>query len=218
MLGELNAREDMKTSWLIGGALAIAYALFGHYASARPEEIGAWAILLAGAPILLVIFGLARASRGGLLLGLLSIGVMGVLAWLWPTFHNPTVWLYFLQHFGINAALALMFGRTLLDGQRPLVTVVAAMAHDEMSPELLRYTRQVTVAWTLFFVGNALASTLLFFFAPIELWSLFANILSMPLVGAMFLIENEVRKRTLPKRDQVGLLGTIRAVSAKFRQ
>jgi uncharacterized membrane protein len=218
MRDQFYAREDMKTSWLISGTLVIAYALFGHYASARPDEIGAWAILLAGAPILLVIFGAARASRLGLLLGVVAMSAMGLLAWLWPTFHNPTVWLYFLQHFGINAALALMFGRTLLDGHRPLVTVVAAMAHDEMSPELLRYTRQVTVAWTLFFVGNALASTLLFFFAPTELWSMFANILSMPLVGLMFLVENEVRKRTLPKRDQVGLLGTVRAVSAKFRR
>lgn len=208
----------MKTSWLIGAALAIAYALFGHYASARPEEIGAWAILLAGAPILAVIFGLARESRRGLLQGVVAMAAMGVLAWLWPTFRNPTVWLYFFQHFGINAALALMFGRTLLAGHRPLVTVVAAMAHDEMSPELIRYTRQVTVAWTLFFVGNALVSTVLFFFAPIEIWSMFANILSMPLVGVMFLVENEVRKRTLPKRDLVGLLGTVRAVSAKFRR
>jgi uncharacterized membrane protein len=218
MAAELKASNSMNTSWLIGGALALAYVLFGHYAAARPEEIGAWAILLAGAPVLFAIFGLARESRQGLFVGVLTIAAMGLLAWLWPTLRNPTVWLYFAEHFGINAALALMFGRTLLQGHRPLVTVIAAMAHDEMSPELLRYTRQVTVAWTLFFVANALVSTVLFFLAPIEVWSVFANILSMPLVGAMFLVENEVRKRTLPKRDLVGLFTTVRAVSAKFRR
>lgn len=218
MAAGLKASERMNASWLIGGALAIAYALFGHYASARPDQIGAWAILLAGAPILLVVFGFARESWRGLLLGVLTIAAMGLLAWFWPTLRNPTVWLYFAEHFGINASLALMFGRTLRPGHRPLVTTIAAMAHDQMSPELLRYTRQVTVAWTLFFVANALVSTLLFVFAPIEVWSVFANILSMPLVGAMFLVENEVRKRTLPKRDLVGLFGTVRAVSAKFRK
>jgi uncharacterized membrane protein len=87
-----------------------------------------------------------------------------------------------------------------------------------MSPALLRYTRQVTAAWTLFFFGSAVISAGLFFFAPIEAWSVFANILSLPLIGIMFLVENEVRKRTLPKSDQVGLIGTIRAVRANFRR
>lgn len=127
-------------------------------------------------------------------------------------------WFSFLQNIGINTVLAFVFGRTLTGRRQPLVTRIAAMVHEEMSPELNRYTRQVTLAWTLFFIACALTSIGLFYLAPIEAWSVFANILSLPLMGLMFLVENEVRKRVLPKRDQVGLLGTVRAVRAKFRR
>jgi uncharacterized membrane protein len=167
MRSEVNAGEEMKTSWLVAGVLTIAYAVFAHYISVV-TDLGAW-------------FG-------------------------------------FIQSVGINSALAFVFGRTLTDGRQPLVTRVAAMVHEEMSPELNRYTRQVTAAWTLFFIACALVSAGLFCFAPIEAWSVFANILSLPLIGLMFLGENEVRKRTLPKRDQVGLIGTVRAVRAKFKR
>jgi uncharacterized membrane protein len=167
MRSEAGSSDNMKTSWLFAGVLAIAYAAFTHYLSVV-TDLGAW--------------------------------------------------FSFLQNVGINTVLAFVFGRTLTGGRQPLVTRVAAMVHDEMSPELNRYTRQVTLAWTLFFIACALTSTGLFYLAPIEAWSMFANILSLPLIGLMFLVENEVRKRVLPKRDQVGLLGTVRAVRAKFRR
>jgi uncharacterized membrane protein len=214
---EVKASEDMKTSWLLAAVLVIAYAVFAHYASAA-GYIGAWAILLACAPMLMVGFAVARTRGHAVLLGLVAVAVLGLMAWLWPSLNNPAGWLYFLQHFGVNVALALVFGRTLTGGRGPLVTMVAAMAHKEMSPHLIRYTRQVTVAWTLFFLGSAVISAGLFFFAPIDAWSVFANILSLPLMGIMFLVENEVRKRTLPKSDQVGLIGTVRAVRANFRR
>jgi uncharacterized membrane protein len=217
MRSEVKANEDMKTSWLLGGVLVIAYAVFAHYASAV-GDIGAWAIVLACAPMLIVGIGVASTRGHAILLGVVAVAVLGLMAWVWPSLNNPASWLYFLQHFGVNAALALVFGRTLVGGRRPLITMVAAMVHKEMSPALIRYTRQVTAAWTLFFFGSAVISAGLFFFAPIDAWSVFANILSVPLMGVMFLVENEVRKRTLPKSDQVGLVGTIRAVRANFRR
>jgi uncharacterized membrane protein len=212
---QAEARNDM-IGLIFAGVLALAYALFAHYASAM-ADIGAWAILLAAAPVLVIGIGFARENRWGLLaLGALLAG-FGVLAWLWPTLHNPAAWLYFLQHFGVYGALALIFDRTLTGGRQPLITVLAAFVHDVMSPELNRYTRQVTMAWTLFFAACSGTSAGLFFFGPIEAWSVFANILSLPLTGLMFLIENEVRKRILPKRDLVGLKATVRAFRTNFR-
>ena len=152
-----------------------------------------------------------------LLAGLLAIAY-AVFAHYVSVVTDLGAWFGFILNVGINTALALVFGRSLTGGRKPLVTKVAAMVHEEMSPALNRYTRQVTAAWTLFFIGSASVSAGLFFFAPIEAWSVFANILSLPLIGTMFLVENEVRKRTLPKRDQVGLVGTVRAVRAKFRR
>ena len=198
MRSEAKASEDMKITvarWPV--CLAIAYAVFAHYASAV-SDIGAWAILLAGAPMLIVGFGFARESRHGACSGVARHcrarpPGLGLAA---PA--QPRRWLYFLQHVGINVALGA--------GLRPHAGPAAPAAghrgrrivHEEMTPALIRYTRQVTAAWTLFFVACALVSAGLFFFAPIEAWSVFANILSLPLIGLMFLVENEVRKRVLP--------------------
>ena len=57
----------------------------------------------------------------------------------------------------------------------------------------------------------ATASTLLFFLAPLELWSVFANLLSLPLVGAMFAAEFAVRLRLHPDLCQGGVLRSVRA-------
>ncbi len=97
------------------------------------------------------------------------------------------------------------------------MTALARLVHEEMTPELLGYTRRVTAAWTAFFLAMAALSILLFAFAPIEVWSVFANLLAMPLVAVMFIVENEVRKRVLPLRDQVGILAAVRAFRASMR-
>ncbi len=189
-------RNDLLTG-LLAGVLCIAYAVLAHYTSAAPE-VGPWAVLLAGAPLAIVGLTFARESRGGGIVWLLIGAVVGTLAWAWPRLHNPVGWLYFIQHVSINAVLGMIFGRSLLPGHEPLVTALARLVHKEMTPELLRYTRQVTVAWTVFFLASAALSVLLFVFAPIKAWSVFANILALPLVAAMFIVENEVRKRILP--------------------
>jgi uncharacterized membrane protein len=212
--------KNMKASWLLTGVLAIFYALLAHYVSTTPN-VGVWAIPVAGAPMLLAAAGMLRVSRFGLLLVLAAISILILLSWFWPTLDNPAAWLYFLQGIGLDSALAVLFGRTLVAGRQPLVTMLATATHDKMSPEVLRYTRQVTVAWTLFFVVCLILSITLFFAAPIEVWSWFANIMVMPLISLMFIAEYAVRKCVLPKRDQTGFFAavrTVRAVRANFRQ
>ncbi|MBK6400953.1 MAG: hypothetical protein IPN12_03945 [Rhodocyclaceae bacterium] len=115
------------------------------------------------------------------------------------------------QHVGVNATLGFLFGRTLFAGRRPLVTVLAGLLHENPSPALLVYTRRVTVAWTWFFLALTVLSLLLFFFAPIELWSFFANILTLPLVALMFVVEYVVRKRVLPATERAGFLAAVQA-------
>lgn len=206
---------DLATLALVG-LIAIGYAVLAHYVTAM-TDIGAWAILSAGAPLLVVGLGFARENRWGLIVLAVAAVMLAALAWAWPRLHNPASWLYFLQHCGVNALLAAVFGRSLVGLRRPLCTVFAAAVHEEMTPELLRYTRRVTVAWSVFFLVSAVLSALLFFFATIEVWSVFANILSLPLLAAMFLIENEVRKHVLPARDQLGLLATVRSLRTAKR-
>ena len=207
--------NDLLTG-LLAGCLCIAYAVLAHYTSATPE-VGPWAILLAGAPLAIVGLSFARESRGGAIVWLLIGAIVGTVAWAWPMLHNPIGWLYFVQHVSINGVLAMIFGRSLSRQREPLVTVFARLIHERMTPELSRYTRQVTVAWTLFFFALAILSILLFFLAPIAAWSMFANLLSLPLVAIMFVVENEVRKRILPPQDQLGILAAVRAFRTSFR-
>jgi uncharacterized membrane protein len=92
-----------------------------------------------------------------------------------------------------------------------MCTDLARLVHGELSPALTRYTRQVTVAWTLFFALVAGTSVLLFAFAPIAVWSTFANLLTPPLVALMFAGEYAVRVRVLPPEDRSNVLDAVRA-------
>ncbi|MDH4172978.1 MAG: hypothetical protein OEV97_04460, partial [Betaproteobacteria bacterium] len=66
-----------------------------------------------------------------------------------------------------------------------------------------------------FSAAVAAASALLYFLAPLALWSLFANLLTLPLVGAMFVAEFLVRIRVCPELSHGGLLrGVTRSVRA----
>ncbi len=131
---------------------------------------------------------------------------------LWPWLRGEVALLYYLQHLGIHLALAALFGASLLGPGDALVTRLARLVHGaELSPGHLRYTRQVTAAWTAFFVLNALVSTALFLFAPRGLWSLHANVLTGPLVGLMFLLETLWRRLALPPHERPSLSAVLRA-------
>ena len=118
---------------------------------------------------------------------------------------------YFTQSICTNAALGLIFGRSLAAGREPLCTHLATMVRGPLQPPVARYTRQVTVAWTIFFTAMIAASSLLFILAPVAVWSAFANLLSMPLVAAMFIAEYAVRKRVLPDLPRTHVLESLRA-------
>jgi uncharacterized membrane protein len=156
--------------------------------------------------------------------------VLKVLAWLalavllalmWPFLRTQVATLYFVQHVGIHVALACLFGLSLLGPGDALITRLArVVVSPELSPRNLRYTRGATVAWTLFFVLNGLLSVALFLFAPREIWSLHANVLTGPLLGLMFLIEMAIRRFVLPPHERPSLMAVVRAwrLDAERRQ
>lgn len=128
--------------------------------------------------------------------------VAGGLAWLWPTLRANISLLFFLQNIGTNLALATLFGRSLIgDGEALITQLARAVHHGEISERKRRYTRKATLAWTLFFLITALISTLLWLFASQSAWSVFANLLSMPLLAAMFVAEHVWRVHSLPPKN-----------------
>ena len=138
---------------------------------------------------------------------------------LWPQLRQNVALLYYVQHVGTNLALGTLFGRTLIGERQALVTQFALMAHHGViSPAKARYTRQVTIAWTAFFLLTASISTVLFWLPMPTAWSIFANLLTIPLIGLMFMAEHIVRHRVLAPDDCSSIADTIRGYRAAMQQ
>lgn len=196
--------------WLGIAVLAIGYPLLAHYTneSAQRGNLGA---LVAIAPVVLTALVLAwRSARRLLMLG--AVLLLCVTLWAaWPALEHHYGVVYWLQNAGVLLVLCIVFGRTLVAGQKPLCTRFAEAVHAPLTPRHETYARQVTVAWTLFFAVMALISTGLFFLAPLAIWSLFANFMTLPLVVLMFIIEYRVRIRLLPHMRGAHILDAVRA-------
>lgn len=91
-----------------------------------------------------------------------------------------------VPHAAVYLYLLWLFGRTLHRGTEPLITRLARQVRGGLSPAMERYTRRLTRAWCVFFAAQLVASALLFALAPLEIWSLFVNVLNFPLVVLMF--------------------------------
>ena len=116
-----------------------------------------------------------------------------------------------LPHAAANGLLLWWFGRTLRDGSEPLVTRVARRVHGSLPAPIVSYTRKVTIAWCAFFAVQIAVSAVLFLLAPLETWSLFVNVLNLPLVVLMFSGEYLVRVTSHPEHPRASLAATVRA-------
>jgi uncharacterized membrane protein len=191
-------------------AAVVAWAGAAHYTSAMVES-SSWGALLGLLPFVAIAAAFCwRSPRRVAMFALLALAAAG-LALVWPRLAANVGWMYFIQHAGTNALLGIGFGRTLAAGRQPMCTRLAAVGRSALSPALRRYTRQVTLAWTLFFAVMTTASVALFAFGPIGVWSAFANLLTLPLVALMFVAEYAVRLRALPPEDRSGILDAVRA-------
>ncbi len=117
-----------------------------------------------------------------------------------------------LSHAGFFAALGLGLGASLRGPGPDLITRLAARLDPNWRPEMASYTRGVAMAWTAFFFAQCVISGLLAALAPREVWSLFVNVLDLPLVASMFVAEYLLRLRRFPGHPHIGLMGVIRAV------
>jgi len=191
--------------------LAVAWAVGAHVASASGEP-SHWGAALAIAPLALAL-SLALWRLPSRWLAALAAGAaLALLAWAWPALTSEVAFLYFVQHVGVNLLLAAFFGRTLSGPGESLVTRMARKVHGGvLSARQVAYTRWVTKAWTVFFLSLATISTILFLLAPVAVWSVFANLLGGPLIGAMFVGEYLWRLRCLPAHERSTFADAVRA-------
>ena len=203
-------RLGLAFRWAAVLVLGVGYSVASHLAAASPTPT------LLGALVAIVpLIGLAlvmawRSAHRPVLLALCvaaCVALFSILDWLVAHYN----WVFLLQHVGINALLFLAFARTLQSGHTPMVTGFARIVHGTLSPALIRYTRAATVAWSAYFAVVMIASLLLFWLAPVTVWSAFANLLTAPMLAVMFAGEYIVRCLVLPASERAGPLEAIRA-------
>jgi len=196
--------------WLGLAVLLIGYPLLAHYTNegAHSAKLGA---LVAIAPVLLIALVLAwRSAQRFIMLAALALACVAL--WLgWPALERHFGLVYWLQNMALYVILFITFARTLIAGRQPLCTRLAEAMQAPLTPQYERYTRQVTLAWSLFFAAMALVSSLLFFLTPLATWSVFANFLTLPLVALMFIAEYGVRRVVLRGTAPMHILDAVRA-------
>jgi uncharacterized membrane protein len=194
----------------------VAYAGLSHYSNsiAKTRDLG---VGLAFGPVLTV--GLLLVWRWThFLVALLAAAAAALLLrHFWPSFERHFTWVYLLQEGGFYSLMAASFGQSLLGERVSLCTQLADKVHGPLTPQEVLYTRRVTAAWALFFVLITALTLSLFAFAPLHIWSLFANFCVLPLIGLMFIAEYAVRRRVLPQVPRRGILAAVRVYFAGSR-
>ena len=208
----------MPKWWRLARGIATAVALAGymivsHRISTAPSPPGPAAVAFAAAPLLAVVAVLAwHSHRWRRWLAIVFCIAAGAFLWIEsPAIGRHITLLYLLQGACTDAALMLMFGGSLAAGRVPLCSRLAASVRGTLTPPVARYTRQLTVAWTAFFAAMIVVSLTLYVRAPVTVWSAFANLLPMPLVGIMFVAEYAVRRRVLRDVPHSPLAASLRA-------
>ncbi|MDI1258450.1 hypothetical protein [Aquabacterium sp.] len=193
------------------GALSLlaAYLVACHVATLQRSP---WAPYLYFLPLMGMLFSAVAGRWGSAWGGGLTVAVVVGLCWLLPRWQGDLNLLYVLQHVGTNLAFCWVFGHTLASGREPLVTRFARiMRRGDMPPEVMSFTRAVTLAWALFFAGIALASAFLYAAVSLEAWSVFSNLLNSPLIGLMFVVEYAVRRYKLRNIRHSSILDSVQA-------
>ena len=157
-------------------------------------------------PVLAMLFGLKllysvkRQHQGYQPLvraGLVISAVALTLCLLSLTFSTIGFMLYYPV--AVNLILLTLFA-TSLKSEQSLVERLARLQDPELSPRAVRYTRKVTQAWCLFFIGNGTLAAASALYGDLKLWTLWNGLLSYLALGVMFGGEYLLRQR-LQARD-----------------
>ena len=198
----------------------------------------AWKVLIVLACIAyqyLVYSFVSNAQSGPLHLVMMGLPLALFAGWVVARSTNKLVWLtallaigfivYLLEHqerlglaatSGISHSAAYLFmlwyfGRTLARGRVPAITQFARRVHGALPPAMERFTRRLTIAWCIFFTAQLIASALLLAFAPLGAWSLFINVLNLPLLVVMFVGQMVYRAIRHPDFPRASLWQAVQA-------
>lgn len=188
------SNASIKVFLTVTGIVAYAVLLNHVNFSGKPSILG---MCLALMPLVLAGITLIKKRRANPL----GYGFLLASALLALCFHQIIAQhaslIFLAQDVGLMLTLCFIFGLTLLPGNKPLCVQFAEMMHGTISLRHKEYALKVTIAWAIFFACMALANVVIYYFATIAIWSVFANFLTLPLIGLMFVLEFMVRKQVM---------------------
>ncbi|WP_447988477.1 hypothetical protein [Achromobacter spanius] len=167
----------MKGGVAAGLAVAgVAYPFVVHATLGRVSP--AWLALPLA--VLWLLRGLtARTGQpGGRLLPAVAVTFCLILA-----VSNTEAWLRWYPVM-VNAMMLAIFGASLRVG-RPVVEQLARLRHPNLPPEGVRYTRNVTRAWCVFFALNGAVAAGLAAWGPWSWWVAYNGAISYGLMGLL---------------------------------
>jgi len=189
-------------------ALVVGYAALSHYSASSPDAKGLGAALSV-APVLLIGLILAWRWTRPLAALLIAVSSCALLYRYWPAIERNFEWGDLVQQCGVYGLIAASFARSLFAGRIPICTQLASTMHGTLTPAETAYTRRATVVWVVFYALTAAAILILFFAAPLRIWSLFVNFGVFGLMIVMGVADHALRRRVLPRHPAGGILAII---------
>ena len=175
-------------SRLIGLGLLLAGLLYPFAVYFGMEHFAPWqfGLLLGSLWLARALFGARRP--GSLWMAITAIAFCLLLA----LFDSPLLlrWYPVL----ISAFMLGLFGLSLIVGP-PMIERLARLREPQLPAKAIVYTRQVTIAWSVFFLCNGLLAAALTLWAPLSWWMLYTGLISYGLMGLLFAIEWLIRQR-----------------------
>lgn len=225
-----SPRPDRKTLPAIPMMLlGVSYPVLAHFAALTRQP----ALIAASIALLIVLVLLPALSRdrsfAWVALVIAGYGLYAIVA------AGKGLSLLLLPPVLLNGIMAWLFGRTLRQGETPLIERAARAMRGPaavISPEVAAYARGVTQVWTGLFVALAVVDLALAALArpggllltagieppvtvPIGVWSLFANVLGYVFIVMLFAIEFVIRGRRFPNQPYHGFMDFTRRLAAQ---
>jgi uncharacterized membrane protein len=100
----------------------------------------------------------------------------------------------------VNLVMLAVFGGSLWTSM-PLVERLARLREPNLPPEGVRYTRNVTRVWCVFFIVNGSIALLTVVKGDIQLWTLWNGMIAYILMGTLMATEWLIRQRVIKKSE-----------------
>ncbi len=108
--------------------------------------------------------------------------------------YSSSMLLLYFPPIVITIGLLSIFGSSLLPHRQALITAFVSKIYEHPAFDVQRYTRNVTILWTCFFIAMTIETLLLSLFASQMVWSLFCNLLNYIFIGSLFFLESLYRR------------------------